>query len=344
MLNSSNAAPWNLLILGPALANSALASTGNQFGQFLLEANLDPTTVDGLDLELGFIAPLASTELGAIGIDTMGAVRAAAVAQPAALSETLSTSTEVVSTSSDTINSFLAETDSPPGSGATRSGSSPSCTSPDILCGSYGCVDPTTDPLNCGSCDTTCTSDCNDGTCDTSDPCTNAALPDSCPSGCVNLSNDPMNCGQCGNACAAGLICQQESCVTPVSASNYDGNYEGYLVGTDACGTAMFQTSRQACFSLSGGSVNGGMLLGATLSGSTGSVLTTTGYASVMLGTLDDPLETISCTLTGDIVLSSSSPVSASGAYSCTITSTVGPDCSSAGGWSFVPMASCVSP
>jgi hypothetical protein len=67
------------------------------------------------------------------------------------------------------------------------------CTDPSIVCNDQ-CVDPTTDPNNCGACDTLCA--------------TNAC----CNRQCTDLFVDPDNCGGCGVSCGSGLcsngVCQ----------------------------------------------------------------------------------------------------------------------------------------
>jgi hypothetical protein len=60
------------------------------------------------------------------------------------------------------------------------------CTDPAIVC-SDQCVDPTTDPDNCGGCNTICSS----GAC--------------CSRQCIDLFVDPDNCGGCGIPCSSGL-------------------------------------------------------------------------------------------------------------------------------------------
>ena len=78
------------------------------------------------------------------------------------------------------------------------------------LCGT-GCIDTTTNNLNCGSCGNACASprSCGSGTCN-------------CPSGytdcngtCVDTKIDAQNCGGCGKPCTGactGGSCQASSC------------------------------------------------------------------------------------------------------------------------------------
>jgi hypothetical protein len=61
----------------------------------------------------------------------------------------------------------------------------------------YGsCVDPNSDPWNCGACDNACgwTEDCCDGW-------------------CTDVYYDDYNCGACGYACAWDEICDGGWCV-----------------------------------------------------------------------------------------------------------------------------------
>ena len=63
------------------------------------------------------------------------------------------------------------------------------------------CVDPKSDPANCGSCGNGCTTGvCNDGTCLVCD------TPQSvCGRQCIDTFTDPDNCGGCGIPCMSGL-------------------------------------------------------------------------------------------------------------------------------------------
>jgi hypothetical protein len=69
----------------------------------------------------------------------------------------------------------------------------PICPENQIACGTT-CVDPSTDPTNCGGCGISCTP------------------PDCCGGQCTNLSVDPANCGVCGNACDQGGQCDGGYC------------------------------------------------------------------------------------------------------------------------------------
>jgi hypothetical protein len=80
------------------------------------------------------------------------------------------------------------------------------------------CVNPRTDPDNCGRCGNLCPAGvtCVNGTC--------GGPTGGCPSGqtrcsgtCVNLATDFFNCGSCRHACAAGQFCSRGSCVNACS-------------------------------------------------------------------------------------------------------------------------------
>jgi hypothetical protein len=85
------------------------------------------------------------------------------------------------------------------------------CPAPSIICGAL-CVDPQSDPRNCGACGSACTagSACQNGHC----ALTCAAGRTGCPKDgvCTDLTVDPLHCGDCGTACAPGQLCDQGVC------------------------------------------------------------------------------------------------------------------------------------
>jgi hypothetical protein len=82
------------------------------------------------------------------------------------------------------------------------------------------CVDPQTDPNNCGVCGTVCASgQCAGGLC--VETVAEAPAPAGCPEGqadcgggCIDVVSDPANCGACGNVCAADQQCSSGGCVS----------------------------------------------------------------------------------------------------------------------------------
>jgi hypothetical protein len=78
------------------------------------------------------------------------------------------------------------------------------------------CLDPSSDPANCGECGRVCPSSqtCTDGSCICASGKTLChGLADAGPPVCADLSEDNENCGACGNACPAGAACQSGTCV-----------------------------------------------------------------------------------------------------------------------------------
>jgi|GEM_PF-762755 hypothetical protein len=80
------------------------------------------------------------------------------------------------------------------------------CAEPLVACGDQ-CVDLTTDPENCGTCNAICSSSvCISGAC-----LVCASEETVCGQECINTASDPDNCGGCGVPCASGL-CSNNHC------------------------------------------------------------------------------------------------------------------------------------
>jgi hypothetical protein len=86
----------------------------------------------------------------------------------------------------------------------------PECNAPDISCGG-ACVNPYSDPYNCGDCDIVCGEGfCDGGSCIVGPGCPPGLS--QCNGSCADLANDPSNCGFCNNACAPGTTCAGGGC------------------------------------------------------------------------------------------------------------------------------------
>ncbi|MEZ4407429.1 MAG: MXAN_6577-like cysteine-rich protein [Polyangiales bacterium] len=83
------------------------------------------------------------------------------------------------------------------------------CNAPEVPCRG-ACLDPTSDPANCGACGIACPS---------GSVCVVGQCRPACPTGqtrcgdrCVDSQTDNAHCGACGAACAPGLVCSQGRC------------------------------------------------------------------------------------------------------------------------------------
>jgi hypothetical protein len=126
-------------------------------------------------------------------------------------------------------------------------GSSSTCPSPEVLCGSL-CYDLRSDVSNCGRCGTKCAAGqvCTAGACKCPDGSTGDCTPAGCPTGqascsgtCRDLSGDPANCGKCGTACPGGQVCASGQCMLscPSGETDCGGSCRDLTTDTAHCGT-----------------------------------------------------------------------------------------------------------
>ncbi len=123
---------------------------------------------------------------------------------------------------------------------------------PGLCCGAV-CTDPLTDSLNCGACNTQCSSGlfC-DGTkgCQAFSACgptdigvsgcfiDGGAVGTCCSQGCTATGSDPANCGLCGAVCPTGTSCAFGGCVTAdAGPANCFGDAGGCPAGLGCVGS-----------------------------------------------------------------------------------------------------------
>jgi len=114
------------------------------------------------------------------------------------------------------------------------------CQSGQCVCGSLCagvCVDPQTDPANCGSCGNRCAENgsCVAGVCGCGG---GLAL---CGKSCVDLGTDAANCGGCQRACTGGMVCSGGACACPKLLTSCNGrcvDVNGDPSNCGGCGVA----------------------------------------------------------------------------------------------------------
>jgi hypothetical protein len=98
-----------------------------------------------------------------------------------------------------------------------------------VICGG-GCVDPMTDPGNCGSCGHACVAGqiCSGGIC-----C--ASGQSNCGGACTDTTTSTTDCGGCGVACAGGQACCNGVCSTLGQDANHCGACGASCGCSDGC-------------------------------------------------------------------------------------------------------------
>lgn len=100
-----------------------------------------------------------------------------------------------------------------------------------VRCGRE-CIDPMSDPANCGGCQNRCSAGevCRQGEC-VADACGEGRV--RCGAQCVDLATDPANCGACGVPCSslpnAEAVCREGACAVARC-------HEGYVDANGAPG------------------------------------------------------------------------------------------------------------
>ncbi len=100
----------------------------------------------------------------------------------------------------------------------------PACVTGEVCCPVMGCVDTTSDPLNCNGCGLPCAEAqvCLASACQSSNTCnggpTCGEALTCCPDGCIDMSSNSANCGGCdmpcppNNSCAGGHCTAEATC------------------------------------------------------------------------------------------------------------------------------------
>jgi hypothetical protein len=165
---------------------------------------------------LALLAALGAGALAACEL-VLGTLPPVADGGPGAGGAGTSTGTTGGATSSTSVATTTGTTGTSTGSGGACPGSTTACP----VDGGHVCVDTSTDPQFCGSCDTHCAggTTCNGTTCV---PACSPGLT-MCGATCVNLQSDPAHCGGCdsSHACppqlSADLACQGGVCALTCS-------------------------------------------------------------------------------------------------------------------------------
>ncbi|MBN1769731.1 MAG: hypothetical protein JXB32_00605 [Deltaproteobacteria bacterium] len=120
-----------------------------------------------------------------------------------------------------------------------------SCPPGQTLCPG-GCVDTSSDALNCGACGRACRTDqaCSGGAC----VCPTGLT--ECSGRCVDTRTDPANCGRCGGVCGAGRTCSGGTCVCAGGLTDCSGTCVDTMSDANNCGWC---GNRCACGPCSGG-------------------------------------------------------------------------------------------
>jgi len=105
------------------------------------------------------------------------------------------------------------------------------CNGSTLIACSGLCVDPTSDPNNCGGCGNVCATGqkCWASTCQGPPACGNAMQTD-CNGTCTYTASDNSNCGACGVVCVSDQVCESGACVAGTQCPNGQANCGGACV------------------------------------------------------------------------------------------------------------------